>query len=125
VNDNKIKGRPESRPFIGYNMSDKSIKPISAAQRNRRDIAESINRALQSCDMPAISQAISSAIRLHNVSDVAAIAGIARPSVYRAFSSTQSPNLTTVLGVLKAMGFRLKVAELRGKGARLSRTTRQ
>jgi probable addiction module antidote protein len=106
-------------------MSDKSIKLISATERNRRDIAESINRALQTCDMPAISQAISCAIRLHNISDVAALAGIARPSVYRAFSSTQSPNLTTVLGVLKAMGFRLKVAELRGKGARLSRTTRQ
>src|SRR3954453_12423396 len=94
-------------------------KPTIGPQSTRREIAESINRAFQSCDMVQISEAISSAIRLHNVSDVATLAGIERPSVYRAFSSTQCPNFTTVLGVLKAMGFRLKVAELSGKRARL------
>jgi probable addiction module antidote protein len=102
-------------------MSEQSIQPAI----ERRQIAESIDRAFETCDVPTISEAIGSAIRLHNVSDVAHLAGIERPSVYRAFSSTQSPNFTTVLGVLKAMGFRLKVEELRGKRARVSRTARK
>jgi probable addiction module antidote protein len=104
-------------------MSEQSAKHRST----RREIVESINRAFQTCDMPTISQAIGNAIRLHNVSDIATLAGIERPSVYRAFGSRQqSPNLTTLLGVLKAMGFRLKVAELRrGQRARLSRAARE
>jgi probable addiction module antidote protein len=105
-------------------MSDATAKPALPRQASRRQIAESINRAFQTCDIATISQAIGSAIRLHNISDIATLAGIERPSVYRAFSSTQSPNLTTVLGVLKAMGFRLKATELRGKRARLSRAAR-
>src|SRR4051794_2504131 len=96
-------------------MSDKAAQPAA----NRRGIAESINRAFQTCGMQAISEAISSAIRLHNISELATIAGIERSSIYRAFGPTQSPNLTTVLGVLKAMGFRLKIADLHGQHARL------
>jgi probable addiction module antidote protein len=105
-------------------MSDEFVKPAIGPRSSRREIAEFINRAFQTCDIPTISQAIGSAIRLHNVSDIATIAGVERPSLYRSFSPTRSPNLTTVLGVLKAMGFQLKIAELRGKRARLSRSAR-
>ena len=83
-----------------------------------------MNRAFESCDLDAICQAIGEAVRLHNISDVAKMAGLERPSIYRAFGDRQSPNLSTVLGVLKAIGFQLKVTQLRGKRARLAKPRR-
>jgi probable addiction module antidote protein len=38
---------------------------------------------------------------------VARDAGVTRASLYKALSATGDPQLTTLLGVLKAMGFKL------------------
>ena len=49
------------------------------------------------------------------MSDIAKKSGIERPSLYRAFScGPTGPNFKTVLSVLDAMGFRLKVTVRRG-----------
>jgi probable addiction module antidote protein len=96
----------------------------SAAAQSRRDIADRMNRAFETCDLEVICQAIGEAVRLHNISDVARMAGLERPSIYRAFGGRQSPNLSTVLGVLKAIGFQLKVTQLRGKRARIAKPGR-
>jgi probable addiction module antidote protein len=81
----------------------------------RREIAHRINRALEASDVIAACQAIGDATRLYNISDIAKRAGVERPSIYRSFGGRRTPNLTTLLSVLDAMGFQLKVAQRRGK----------
>jgi probable addiction module antidote protein len=104
-------------------MSDQSkkIRP----QSSRREIADQLNRAFDSSDLAAICQAIGDVIRLHNVTAVAKLAGIKRTSLYRAFGGRQSPNLSTVLAVMKAMGFKLKVTQLQPKRTKLSKSSRR
>src|SRR3954468_2304988 len=92
------------------------------SQSSRREIADHMNRAFDTSDVPAISRAIGDVVRLYNVSNVANVAGIDRPSVYRAFGGRQSPNLSTVLAVLRAMGFKLQVTPLQGKRTKLPKS---
>jgi probable addiction module antidote protein len=107
--------------FAECAMSEKLDTP-SIGPRSRDEIAFHINKALKSSDIVAICRAIGDATRLHNISDVAKKARIERPSVYRAFAGQQFPNLSTVLSVLDAMGFQLKVTQRRGQRAKLART---
>jgi probable addiction module antidote protein len=104
-------------------MSDKASIKLGP-EPSRREIAEHMNRAFATGDVTTICQAIGEAVRLHNITDIARIAGIERPSVYRAFSAGQSPNFSTVLVVLKAMGFQLKATPLQSKGGRVARAAR-
>jgi probable addiction module antidote protein len=98
-----------------------SEKPMIGPLSSRREIADHINRALKTSDVIAVSQAIGDAAKLHNISDIAKMAGIKRTSVYRAFSGQQAPNLTTTMNVLDAMGFQLKVTERRGRPSRVAK----
>ena len=100
-------------------MRTKEISP----QSSPREIADHMNRAFNTSDVAAIGHAIGDVVRLHNISEIAKIAGVERPSVYRAFGGRQSPNLSTVLVVLKAMGFKLQVTELEEKGPTAQRTS--
>jgi probable addiction module antidote protein len=102
-------------------MSEKSDRPSIDTLSSHGEIAVHINKAFRSSDIVAICQAIGDAIRLHNISNISKKAGIGRSSIYRAFGGRQSPNLSTVLSVLDAMGFQLKVAQRRGERARLAR----
>ncbi|HVX79292.1 MAG TPA: addiction module antidote protein [Bradyrhizobium sp.] len=77
------------------------------------ELTAEINRALQRTDVAEVCAAIGSAVRLHNASEIARKAGIERPSIYRAFGPAGSPNFSTVLKVLGAMGLRLKVTRSR------------
>ena len=95
--------------FGGY-MSEKSVRP----HLSQRQAAASINQALEKSDIAEICHAIGAATHLHNMSDIAKKSGIERPSLYRAFSGGRTPNFKTVLSVLDAMGFQLKVTVRRG-----------
>ena len=102
-------------------MTYKSAPPIIGPLFSRKEMEDRINKAFKSSDIVAICHAIGDATRLHNISDIAKKARIERPSVYRAFGGQRSPNLSTVLSVLDAMGFQLKVTQRRGQRARLAR----
>jgi probable addiction module antidote protein len=102
-------------------MSGERTVRSAISSQTRREITERINRAFDTYDLDAICQAIGEAVRLHNVSDVAKIAGLKRTSIYRALGGRQFPSLSTVVGVLKAIGFQLKVTQLQGKRARDSK----
>ena len=81
-----------------------------------------LSRAFETGDVESICFAVGSAVKAYNIADVARKSGLSRPSVYRAFGDTgQRPNLTTLLGVLDAMGLRLKVVAKRGARAQASR----
>jgi probable addiction module antidote protein len=112
-------GRLFSRPFsLVKIMSDKPLDPPIHPQSSRREVADYMNRAFETSDIVAICNAVGDATRLHNISDIAKITGLERQSIYRAFGGQQSPNLSTFVSVLDAMGFRLKVAQRRGQHAR-------
>ena len=102
-------------------MFEKPVKLEIGPQSNRLDIANYINRAFATRDITAICHAIGDATRLYNISDIASQAGIERPSVYRAFGGRHLPNFTTVVNILGAMGFQLRVTQRRGKRARLAK----
>jgi probable addiction module antidote protein len=103
-------------------MTDKPPKLSIRPQSSRREIADYINHAFETSDVVGICEAIGAATHLHNMSDIAKKSGIERPSLYRAFSGRPTgPNFKTVLSVLDAMGFRLKVTVRRGGRARPAR----
>jgi probable addiction module antidote protein len=102
-------------------MSEKSIRPLIEPQSSRRDMADRINRAFATSDITAICQAIGDATRLHNISELARDAKIERTNIYRAFAGAKLPNFSTVLRVLDAMGFQLRVTQRRGNRAKQAR----
>jgi probable addiction module antidote protein len=102
-------------------MSEKSIRPPIEPQSSRRDMADRINRAFATSDITAICHAIGDATRLHNISELARDAEIERSSIYRAFAGEKLPNFSTVLRVLDAMGFQLRVTQRRRNRAKQAR----
>ena len=104
-------------------MSKKSVRPAIQPQSSpQQAAADCINRALAKSDIAEISDAIAAATRLYNISDLAQKSGLARPSIHRAFAGDKrKQNFTTVLKVLDAMGFRLRVTMRRGGPARVAR----
>ncbi|MGY8662163.1 addiction module antidote protein [Bradyrhizobium sp. UFLA05-109] len=94
---------------------------IRSSRTNRRVIAERINGALETGDIVEICHAIGAATRQHNIADLARRAGIERTSLYRAFAGEEKhPNFSTVLHVLGAMGFELRVIARQNAQARNS-----
>jgi probable addiction module antidote protein len=102
-------------------MSEKSVRPLIEPQSSRRAMADRINRAFATSDITAICHAIGDATRLHNISELARDAEIGRTSIHRAFAGEQLPNFSTVLRVLDAMGFQLRVTQRRGNRAKQAR----
>jgi probable addiction module antidote protein len=104
----------------GYPEDDQGLK-----RPNAGEIVDFLNAAFATGDVDRISQAIGTAAKIHNISDVAKRARLSRPSVYRAFAGRGTyPNLTTVVRILGAMGLGLKVGRITQRGARSSRLAR-
>jgi probable addiction module antidote protein len=104
----------------GFPEDDHGLKRPKA-----EEIVEFLNAAFDSGDVDRISQAIGTAAKVHNISDVAKRARLNRTSVYRAFAGRGTyPNLTTVVHILGAMGLGLKVGRITKHGAKSSRLTR-
>ena len=72
--------------------------------------AELIADALESGDAAAIAAALGVVARARGMAEVAREAGVTRASLYKALSETGDPQLTTLLGVMKALGLKLTVA---------------
>lgn len=82
----------------------KTYPPIRPAE-----LARELNAAFASSDAQTICNAIGEAARNFNIAELSRQTGLHRPSIYRAFlSSERLPNFTTVLDVLTAMGMQLK-----------------
>ena len=77
------------------------------------DIAGHINEAFGTSDISTICSSILDVVQMHNITHIAEKAGLQRSSIYRAFGGEQTPNFSTVLNVLTAMGLQLKVVRRR------------
>lgn len=74
------------------------------------DQAELVADAFESGDPEYIKAALNTVARAQNVSELAKKAGITRPAIYKALGEDGDPKLSTLLSVIKAMGFRISAA---------------
>jgi probable addiction module antidote protein len=74
------------------------------------DDVEAINAYLEAVfedgDPAVVAYALGNIARAKGMSRVAKEAGVSREALYRALSQTSDPKLSTVLGVMKALGMR-------------------
>lgn len=70
--------------------------------------AELLSDAFESGDATYIAQALGVVARARGMSHVAREAGVTREALYKALSDDGDPRLSTLLGVTKALGVKLK-----------------
>jgi len=92
-------------------MSEK----VPAIPLDLTEATRHLNEAFDTSDIAAICRAIGEVASLFNVAELARRAGVERASLYRVFSGGQSPNLSTVLGLLDAMNLQMKVVRRKAK----------
>jgi probable addiction module antidote protein len=69
--------------------------------------AELLADAFETGDAHYITVALGVVARARGMSSVASEAGVTREALYKALSETGDPRLSTLLGVMKALGLRL------------------
>ena len=69
--------------------------------------AELITDALESGDASYIAHALGIVARARGMTSIAMEAGVAREALYRALSADGDPKLSTLMSVLRALGFHL------------------
>ena len=71
------------------------------------DRAAYIEAALEDGDVSLITHALGDVARAVGMSDVAKEAGVTREGLYKALSEKGDPRLSTLLGVMRALGLQL------------------
>ena len=72
-------------------------------------VAAFLDAALEDGDAPVIAATLGDIARSKGMAMIADRTGLAREALYKSLSADGNPRLTTLLGVLKAMGLRLSV----------------
>ena len=103
-------------------MSENSVNATRPQLDPRQAAADLINQAFEKSDIAEICHAVGAVTCFYSISDLAQRSGLARPSIHRAFAGDpKKPTFTTVLSVLDAMGFRLRITVRRGGPTRAAR----
>ncbi len=91
--------------------------PFDAAQYldAEEDQLALLSDAFATGDPAYIANALGIVARARGMSRVAQDAGVTREALYKALSSEGDPKLTTLLGVLKALGIRLEATSANGR----------
>lgn len=92
----------ETRPF---DSSDHLDSP--------KAIAAYLEAVLEEDDPALFTYALGQVARSRGMSQIAAESGLSREALYRALSSDGDPRLSTLTGVVKALGLRLSVEPAR------------
>ncbi len=89
-------------------MAIKTI-PFDAAEHlvSPESQAELLSDALDTGDAGYVANALGVIARARGMTDVARGAGVTREALYKALSQDGDPKLTTLLGVIKSLGFKL------------------
>lgn len=72
-------------------------------------IADYLEAALEEEDATLLTHALGVAARAKGMGKIAEEAGVTREALYKALSAEGDPRLSTLLGVLKALGLRLDI----------------
>ncbi|MEO7027199.1 MAG: addiction module antidote protein [Caulobacteraceae bacterium] len=88
-------------------------EPFDAARylASTQSQSELLNDALASGDATYVAQALGVIARARGMSQTAREAGVTREALYKSLSDEGDPRLTTLLGVMRALGVTL-VAEM-------------
>jgi probable addiction module antidote protein len=89
-------------------MTTKTI-PFDAAEHldDPQSQAELLADAFESGDATYITHALGVVARARGMTSVAKEAGVTREALYRSLSESGDPRLSTLIGVMKALGMRL------------------
>ena len=79
---------------------------------DEKDQVELLAEAFASGDQKFIASALGAVARARGMSTIAEKAGVTRPALYKALSETGHPQLSTLLGVVNALGLKLAVEPL-------------
>jgi probable addiction module antidote protein len=71
-------------------------------------IAAYLEAAFDDCDPALVAAALGDIARAMGMTQLANQAGVTREAMYKALSPTGDPRLSTFLGVMKALGIKLK-----------------
>lgn len=84
--------------------------PFDAARylRTSDDVVDTLNDAFASGEAGYVAAALGAAARSEGMSRIAEAAGLNRQALYTALSEEGNPTLGTMLGVLSALGIRLR-----------------
>lgn len=74
------------------------------------DRAAYVEAAFEDGDLHLVTAALNDVARAVGMTDVAKAAGITREGLYKALSAKGDPKLSTVLGVMKALGIKITAA---------------
>lgn len=87
--------------------------PFDAAEfiTDAESQAELVTDAFESGDAAYIAHALGIVARARGMTQVARDAGVTREALYRALSQDGDPRLSTLLGVLKALGISLRAGK--------------
>lgn len=77
--------------------------------KTERDIVAYLEAALEDGHPSVIAAALGDVARARGMSAIARKAGLGRESLYKALAPDGNPQLSTVLGVLRALGLTLRV----------------
>jgi probable addiction module antidote protein len=91
-------------------------KPFDAAEylNDAESQAELLSDAFNSGDARYITHALGVVARARGMANVAREAGVTREALYKALSNDGDPKLSTLLGVTKALGVKLKAMPAAG-----------
>lgn len=70
--------------------------------------AELLNMAWQDGDSAAIAHALAVIAKAKGMTETAKKAGITRPALYKALSQNGNPSLSSLMGIMKALGVTVK-----------------
>ena len=85
--------------------------PFEAARYlgSRKAQAELLTDALESGDAGYIATALGVIARAQGMAEVAHEAGVTREALYKSLSASGDPRLTTLIGVTRALGIKVKM----------------
>ena len=86
-------------------------KPWDTAEQldTPEEVAAYLEAALEEDDAAFFTHALGVVARASGMSKIAAEAGVTREALYKALSMSGDPRLSTLLGVVKALGLRLAI----------------
>ena len=76
---------------------------------NPKDQAELLAEAFSCGDQKFIAVALGVVARARGMSHISDASGVTRPALYKALSENGDPKLSTLMGVIKALGYTLSL----------------
>jgi probable addiction module antidote protein len=100
-----------ARDFQERNMGSTKLRPWDSAEhlKTDEDMALYLEACLAEGDAAPIAYALGVIARARGMSQLSRDTGLSRESLYRAVSGDGDPKFSTVMKVVKALGFRLHV----------------